>query len=1104
MAAPLQPPTPLAVTLQVIEEVRQRQVHPVATYRLQLHKDFTLHDAAAIVPYLCDLGISHVYCSPFLRAKAGSTHGYDLCDYMQINPELGGEAAYREFTAKLAEHGLGHILDMVPNHMAASTQNPWWNDVLENGPNSPYAHFFDIDWQPIKPELHDKLLLPILGQQYGAVLEEHQLTIEFQHGAFFVRYFDSELPLGPKSIIPILQHRLGELEAALGAEHPELIELESVITALEHLPSQTARDLASIRERQREKEVIKRRLRELAAASEPVRLHIDRNMADYGAAASGPQSVDALDGLLHAQAYRLCHWRAAFDEINYRRFFDINELAAISMEIPEVFWRSHPLVRSLLADGSLSGLRIDHIDGLFDPQGYLLRLQWAYLADLGQRAFQRLWVEAATAETSGDGVTSGAGVAVGERSSTTANPNEAPPSEPAQWSRIAAEVLRLSCEQVGLPPPGAEDLRAVFGPETVGDALAAEPAATTPAASPLGGQQPLYVLTEKILGPDEPLPETWPVAGTTGYDFVTTLNGLFVAPQGWDDIVRAYQRFTGDDAPYEQVVQESKRLILRVAMSSELLMLAHRLNRVSEQHRRSRDLTLNMLRLAAREVLVSFPVYRVYPGKEGVSERDRRFVDLAVAKAKRQNPAFDPSVFDFVRNVLLLQHPEGLTSAALAEREVLAGKFQQVTSPVMAKGVEDTAFYVWVPLGSVNEVGGDPRRPITTPKQFHDHNRDRRAKYPQAMLATTTHDTKRTEDVRARLNVLSEIPRDWRNAVQRFARLNKRWRREVDGEPAPTPRDEYLYYQSLLGIWPMQSPTADERAVLIQRLQGYMEKATHEAKQRTSWINPNRPYDEAVREFVAQTLRDSPQNRFVAEVQTFHERIVDAGQYNALAQLVLKLLSPGVPDIYQGQELWDYSLVDPDNRRPVDYDLRREALAPYKPEAQARGEGGPPHFSLRDPKLKLLVTHRLLQIRRRMPHLWSQGDYVPFDVVGPLGEHLVAFGWRGAESQRIELLAVVPRFVQKLIDAERARGADIPVGQDLLPSSIWHGTAIAWPMIGELTGTNLFTGQQHSLGGSEIPANLLLADFPLAVVETRELAIQAQSASEEPAEAAIH
>lgn len=1058
-------PSALAVTLQVIEEVRRRQARPIATYRLQLHQGFTLADAAEIVPYLAELGISHAYCSPYLRARTGSTHGYDLCDHNEISPDLGGEPAYRQFAAKLQEHGMGHILDMVPNHMAASTQNPWWYDVLENGPNSPYAQFFDIDWHPVKPELADKLLLPILGQRYGQALEERKLALEFREGAFFLRYFETELPLGPRTACPLLANHLDELRAALGAEHAALIELESIITALEHLPPQTARELASVRERQREKEVIKRRLRELTANSPAILAHINRNITEYNGQDGDPHSLDALHNLLDGQAYRLCNWRAAFDEINYRRFFDINELAAIAMESPDVFWRAHGLVRSLLLDGSLSGLRIDHIDGLYAPERYLLQLQWAYLADLGQQAFTKLAAEVRAAAPASE-----------SPRETTEITAPSPANDHLEWLRAAPEILRLTCEQVGLPPPEFEDLRAILGIELPPDLPLTQPpdATPTPAA---GRQHPLYVLIEKILGPDEPLPETWPTAGTTGYDFVATLNGLFVAPQGWDEIVRNYQRFTEIETPYEQVVVDSKRLILRVAMSSELLMLAHRLNHISEQHRRSRDLTLNMLRLAAREVLVAFPVYRVYPSQRGISERDRRFIDQAVLKAKRQNPAFDPSVFDFVRNVLLLSHPEGLSPEIIGERELLAGKFQQVTSPVMAKGVEDTSFYVWIPLASVNEVGGDPRRPTTSPAQFHDQNRDRSNRYRQAMLATTTHDTKRTEDVRARLNVLSEIPRDWRAAVQRFSRQNKRWRREVDGEAAPSLKDEYLFYQSALGIWPRHEPTAEERDALIQRLQGYMEKATHEAKQRTSWINPSPAYDEAVREFVAQTLRESPKNQFTAELHAFGERIADAGQYNALAQVVLKLLSPGVPDIYQGQEFWDYSLVDPDNRRPVDFAARRAALAEIKESAASIQS-----LSLHDPQLKLLVTHRLLALRRRLAHLWTHGEYLPLEVSGPLSDHLLAFAWRGTESQRIELIVAVPRFVQKLIDADRL-SATTPTPA-LLPPTVWSGTTITWPNGQPLSAKNLLTGDSLTLNHTPLDAATLFNHFPLAILET--------------------
>jgi len=1063
-------PTAVAVTLRVIEEVRQRQVRPVATYRLQLNGKFTLRDATALVPYLHDLGISHVYCSPYLRAKAGSTHGYDTCDHSQIDPQLGGEQAYREFAAALAQHGMGHILDFVPNHMAASPQNPWWHDVLENGQNSPYAQFFDIDWQPVKQELESKILLPVLGGQYGEVLEQGRLQIDYREGAFCVRYYQLELPLGPKSAIPLLTYRLDELRAKLGAEHAELIELESILTGLDHLPPRTARELASVRERQREKEVLKRRLRELSAASEAVRTHIEQCVADYNGRVGEPASFDLLHRLLDDQAYRLCHWRAAFDEINYRRFFDVNDLAAIAMESPDVFWRSHSLIRSLLAERSLDGLRIDHIDGLFDPERYLLRLQWAHLADLGQQVYQRLLAES-TAEPVAEAAA---------ESPPNGSTSSAPATAPADWSGIAPGVLRLCCEQLSLPAPGADDWRAILGPEAAAG-LTEEmptPAETRPAPRTL----PLYVVVEKILGPDEPLPESWPTAGTSGYDFVNTLNGLFVVPQGWNEIVRSFQRFVRDDASYEQVMHDSKRLILRAAMSSELLMLAHRLNRLSEQQRRSRDLTLNMLRLAAQEVLAWFPVYRVYPRKDGVSDRDRRFVDLAVAKARRQNPTFDPTAFDFVRNLLLLHHAPELPPEAILEREVLAGRFQQVTSPVMAKGVEDTAFYVWVPLASVNEVGGDPRRPTTTPAQFHAQNQERAGRLAGALLATSTHDTKRSEDVRARLNVLSEIPRDWRSAVQRWSRLNRRRRREVDGEPAPSARDEYLYYQMLVGIWPLTPPDAAGRASLTERLQAYMEKATHEAKQRTSWINPNKAYDEAVGNFVSETLLGAPQNRFLAEVQEFCGRIGEAGQLNSLSQLALKLLSPGVPDIYQGQELWNYSLVDPDNRRPVDFSQCRQALAELKsweeaPTDERAARSCQLGQAYTDPRLKLLVTRTLLQLRRRLAHLWTTGEYVSLEAVGPLAEHLVALAWRNSESHQIELIAAIPRFLHKLMQQAEAEDR----GWCFAPR-LWNGTTVQIPAESSGVLQSVFTTRRYARNDAALDVGPLIQDFPLVVL----------------------
>lgn len=593
----------------------------------------------------------------------------------------------------------------------------------------------------------------------------------------------------------------------------------------------------------------------------------------------------------------------------------------------------------------------------------------------------------------------------------------------------------------------------------------------------------MFVLVEKILGPDEPLPESWPVSGTSGYDFLNSLSGLFVVPQGYAEIVRTYDRFLDEPSDLNQVEYESKLLILRVAMASELQMLAHRLNRISEQHRRSRDFTRNNLRLAIREVLACFPVYRVYPGREGISDRDRRFVSLAVARARRRNPAFDPAVYEFLRSVLLLNHPPGLSPEQIAEREVFTGKFQQVTSPVMAKGVEDTAFYVHVPLVSINEVGADPRRPATSVAEFHESNRQRNLRLPRAMLATSTHDTKRSEDLRARLHVLSEMPRQWRTAINRFARSNKRFVRDCGGEPAPSRNDEYLYYQSLLGAWPLKLPDAQERKVLSERLAQYMEKATREAKQRTSWINPNQEYDTAVREFVIQTLRDSPRNRFLKDLLALHSQIVPAGQYNALAQLALKLLSPGIPDIYQGQELWDYSLVDPDNRRGVDYAQRQWLLTEIRgwdalPAEERRRRVVSLGRAWADSRLKLLVTHRLLTLRRDRRELFIHGHYVPLETSGPLAQHLVGLSWRREADQPLEVLAVIPRQLSALL-ANRPDDQSGP----LWIEGAWSETGVALPEDSRCAFRCLFTGRTYMPEQGSLPVAPLLEDFPLAVLQ---------------------
>lgn len=1074
----------------VVQVVGQRRTELVSTYRLQFHAGFTFRDAAAIVPYLRELGVSHVYASPYLRARAGSTHGYDVCDYNHLNPELGDDNEYHEFVEALKSHGLSQILDVVPNHMAASQENSWWRDVLENGPNSPYSGYFDIDWRPVKDELESKVLIPILGAQYGDVLESGQLTIEHNEGGFQIRYFDRALPVGPKSVIPLLNHHLEHLRERLGADSESFVEYQSIVTALEHLPPPTATTTKAVHERQREKEVIKRRLRDLEAREPAVAEFVFANTELFNGRVGDPESFGRLDKLLQMQSYRLCHWRAASDEINFRRFFDVNDLAALCVEKPEVFQAVHTLIGRLLCEEQIAGLRIDHVDGLYSPEEYLWRLQWLYLAQLAFREFNR------SAQSAADSLLLSVSATIeNEPDTLRADSSVALAESPIQQTlHLGPEILRRTCRRLNLRLPDEADLTAIFGPRGAEisrhgprwdlDSESNVNADETAVDSALQSEKPLYVVVEKILGPDEPLPENWPVAGTTGYDYTHFLNGLFVVPEGLAEIERQFRRFTGEKRTFADIVHDCKRLILRFSMSSELQMLAHRVNRISEQHRKSRDFTLNALRYALREVLAAFSVYRTYPGPGGISERDQQFVNRAVAVAKRRNRAMDPTTYDFIRDVLLLRHPPGLSADAIRSREEFAGRFQQVTSPTMAKGVEDTAFYVYFPLLSTNEVGSSPAAPPVKVAAFHQQNLQRSIRQRGGLLATTTHDTKRSEDVRARINVLTEIPDRWRAAVQAWSRLTRRWKKEVDGALAPSREDEYLFYQSLIGVWPTYRLDEAGHAELVARMQIYMEKATHEAKQRTSWINPHTEYDQAVRQFIAQCLDRSPENRFLAAFEPFQRKIASAGIYTAASQTTLKFMSPGVPDIYQGQEIWDYSLVDPDNRRPVDY-VRRAALleqvkAVWNTQAMRRHE-----FALslaqtpEDERLKLFITWRLLAVRRQHPEIFSDGCYQSLESTGPASEHIVAFAWSNTSTPKTpQLVVLVPRWWQKLAEAA---GLDDSTQITSAAKRVWQDTQLVMP---SLAGRyrNVFSDCIHEFSEPSLKLDELLQEFPVAVL----------------------
>ena len=951
---------------------KTRGATPLAesTYRLQFHAGFAFRDAARIVPYLRDLGVTHVYASPYLKARPGSTHGYDIVDHSVLNPEVGSPEEHDAFVAALRAHGLGLILDIVPNHMGVATDdNPWWNDVLENGPASRFADYFDIAWKAAaRPELRDKVLLPVLGESYGEVLESGQLRLAFERGAFALRYYERRLPVAPRSYALVLAHRADELERRLGPDAPDLAEYQSILTAIGHLPDRTETEPAKVAERRREKEVIKRRLADLEARNETVRAFVAENVTLFNGTPGDPRSFDRLDELLSHQCYRLSYWRVALEEINYRRFFDINELAALSVEREEVFAAAHRTVFRLLAEGKADGLRVDHPDGRYDPAEGFRRLQ--------------------------------------------------------KWNGEDAEEG--------------------------------------------GSERSLYVVAEKILGDREALPGDWPVAGTTGYEFLVAVNGLFVDGASEPAFTRLYRELVEDYDPFPEVVYRSKRQVLLASLAGELNALTQQLDRLAQKRRRSRDFTLNGLRAALREVIACFPVYRSYISAGGVSDADRRHVETATRRAAARNRLVNPAVFRFVRDTLLLEYPDGATDAEKDEQRRFVGKFQQVTSPVTAKGVEDTAFYVYNRLVSLNEVGGNPGQFGTPPAALHALNADRQAHWPRALSPLSTHDTKRSEDVRARLNVLSELPDEWAAAVRRWRELNAPHRTEVDGAPAPDANEEYLLYQALVGAWP---PGADDPgAEFPERIAGYMLKALHEAKVHTSWVNPNAAYDAAVGEFVRRILDPAQARAFLDGFRPFQQKVARFGAVNALAQTLLKFAAPGVPDTYQGTELPDFSLVDPDNRRPVDYDRRRAALNDLRGAATgdlaalARGLAE----SAEDGRAKLYLTWRALHARKKHPGLFAEGEYLPLTADGEKARHVFAFARRLGATAAV---VAVPRLVARL-----SPDACPP------PAAAWTDTRLDLAGLAGGSWRDALTGRQFTPTGGTVAVGALFADFPVALL----------------------
>ncbi len=910
--------TPLADLARI-----RRQHDPLSSYRLQFSARFRFEDATALVSYLDELGITDCYTSPLLKSVTGSEHGYDISDHASLNPALGSEDEFVTLAASLTARGMGLILDFVPNHMGLDERsNRWWRDVLEHGPDSPFAAYFDIDWTASDDHPRGRVLLPILEDGYGDVLHRGEIRLDENAGVPVISYYDRQLPIAPGTLDGLVDP--GTAPQALNG--------------------------------------------------------------DAGDAASW----DRLHALLERQWYRLAHWKTSFDEINYRRFFDVNQLGGIRMELPDVFAATHQKVFELIALAHITGLRLDHPDGLLDPAAYF-------------------------------------------------------------------EALHEAIE-----------------------AIASEPGAQT--------ATPFHVVAEKILAHGERLPASWPIAGTTGYGFLNDLNGLFVASGNEKAMRRVYAGATGRRESFAEVSYRSRRLVARSSMASELSMLTHALKRLAETDRRTRDFTATALSRAIAEMVACMPVYRTYISESGFSASDRQTVDVAIDRARRCNPVMAPAVFMFLRQVLLADGAENPTS--LHAKRQFAMKFQQFSAPIQAKGIEDTAFYRYNALVSLNEVGGDPACFGTPVDTFHAGNAVRLEQWPREMTTTATHDTKRGEDARARLNVLSEIPLEWRRAVMQWRRINAIRRTAVDREWAPDTNDEYLLYQTLTGSWPAEALDApiprEAPGDFVGRLKAFMLKAIREAKTHTSWLNQNHAYEDAVAVFVETTLRGSTAERFLKSFVPFAREVARAGMVNSLAQVVLKVASPGVPDFYQGTELWQFDFADPDNRRPVDFASRVEMLAAMRPwvdradptHTPVAGDGGQAPFVTEladtwpDGRIKMFVTAAALRLRRAWAPVFVEGAYLPLGADGPGRDHIVACARQLGDRAAV---AVVPRFsttLRRTVDERRL-------------GETWANTVVVLPtMLATGRLRNVITNEQYEVSDGTLDARALFRRCPVALLVT--------------------
>jgi (1->4)-alpha-D-glucan 1-alpha-D-glucosylmutase len=911
---------------------------PIATYRLQLTENFNFDAAAAIVPYLKALGITHLYASPFMKARQGSTHGYDIVDHTKLNPELGGDAGFERLSRALKQHDLGLILDFVPNHVGIHfADNPWWLDVLEWGPASPHAVSFDIDWDILPYRARGGVLLPIIGSSYGQALEKGEIELRYDpgEGSFSAWYFEHRLPIAPERYSEILRAIVREAGADVGTPGKAILALASRYKGLRH-PNR------------KEAPAFKAELKGIPGGADI----IARGLDAYRAAPDRPSQILALHHLLERQHYKLGHWRLASSDINYRRFFDVNTLAGLRVEDAGTFDAIHRLVRKLIAEDKLQGLRLDHIDGLRDPAQYFQRLR-----------------------------------------------------------RLIRDAQ--------------------------------------------GGTKPFYMVIEKILGEHEELHAFSGVHGTTGYEWMNVITRALVDGKGLNPLDEIWRQISNTSPKLEPVLKDAKRRVLETLLTSEFTVLSRLLARIAGGHYSTRDYSADSLRQALELYVLHFPVYRTYLTAAEPSAHDRALISETIAKARADWFAADEGIFDFLHDALTMDliKPSGPAHSAPRVRR-FALKVQQFTGPVMAKSLEDTTFYRYHRLLALNEVGGDPSAKALSIDGFHDMMRTRAGEWPHGMTATSTHDTKRGEDARARLMALAEIPGEWASAVARWKILNAP-HLVIEGDMrAPSATFEYMLYQALLGAWPPDG--RDEK--LLERMQAYALKAAREGKQETSWLNPHQAYEAGLATFIERILDRSASAEFLNSLETLSRRVSLLGALNSLSQITLKATMPGVPDFYQGTEFWDLSLVDPDNRRPVDFSARAAVLASMEtPDWQGLARHWP------DGHIKMAWTRHLLQVRTELADVFAHGDYVPLDVSGPHRDHVIAF--------------------------VRRRGRDAAIVAVARSFAAFSQSGRAWPRAESFEGAVNIKGYSvqgiGKAGATEIPLNLLFQHLPATVLKAK-------------------